>query len=71
MYLTALILGHMSAETTRKFYADPSENRKIKSMKQFEYTDLDTEKPIFTKEQIKFLSKTMNITETELTKKLE
>ena len=37
MYLTAQILGHRSAETTRKFYADPSEERKIQSMKEFTY----------------------------------
>jgi integrase/recombinase XerC len=37
MFLTAQILGHASAETTRKFYADPSEERVNRSMKQFEY----------------------------------
>lgn len=37
MYLTAQVLGHASAETTRKFYADPSEDRVNRSMQQFEY----------------------------------
>jgi len=37
MYLTALILGHSSAETTRKYYADPNEDRVKKSMSGFNY----------------------------------
>lgn len=37
MYLTAQILGHDSAETTRKFYADPSDERVKKSMESFRY----------------------------------
>lgn len=37
MYLTALILGHSSAETTRKYYADPNEERVRKSMAGFNY----------------------------------
>lgn len=39
MYLTALVLGHSSAETTRKFYADPNEERVRKSMASFQYGD--------------------------------
>lgn len=70
MYLTAIILGHKSAETTRKFYADPSENRKIKSMKQFEYNS-DEDKPIFSSEQVNYLSSIMNIDKDELLKKLK
>lgn len=37
MFLTAKILGHSSAETTRKFYADPDEDRIIGSMDVFDY----------------------------------
>lgn len=37
MYLTAEIMGHRSAETTRRFYADPAEERKIRSMRDFDY----------------------------------
>lgn len=37
MYLTAKIMGHSSAETTRKFYADPNDERVINSMKVFDY----------------------------------
>lgn len=37
MYLTALILGHSSAETTRKYYADPNEERVKSSMAIFDY----------------------------------
>lgn len=37
MYLTARILGHSSAETTRRHYADPDETRERKSMEGFEY----------------------------------
>ena len=37
MYLTALILGHSSAETTRKYYADPNEERIKSSMASFDY----------------------------------
>jgi hypothetical protein len=39
MYLTAEILGHSSAETTRKFYANPDEERTAKSMKTFDYRE--------------------------------
>lgn len=37
MYLTAKVMGHSSAETTRKFYADPNDERVINSMKVFNY----------------------------------
>lgn len=37
MYLTAQILGHTSAETTRKFYADPDAERVAESMRGFTY----------------------------------
>ena len=37
MYLTAQIIGHNTAETTRKFYADPANERKRKSMTEFDY----------------------------------
>lgn len=37
MYLTAQVLGHSSAETTRKFYADPDSERVADSMKSFRY----------------------------------
>lgn len=37
MYLTARVLGHSSAETTRKHYADPDESRERKSMTGFKY----------------------------------
>jgi integrase/recombinase XerC len=37
MYLTANQLGHSSAETTRRFYAEPSEKRKRESMANFQY----------------------------------
>lgn len=41
MYLTAQVLGHFSAETTRKNYADPNESRVIQSMKSFGYNKKD------------------------------
>jgi integrase/recombinase XerD len=37
MYLTAKTLGHSSAETTRKHYADPSKERVVKSMEEYDY----------------------------------
>jgi len=37
MYLTAEVLGHDSAETTRKHYANPSKERVTKSMREFDY----------------------------------
>lgn len=37
MYLTAQTLGHASAETTRKFYAEPDQERVVKAMEQFDY----------------------------------
>lgn len=44
MYLTAQIMGHNSAETTRKFYADPDEERVRQSMETFDY-DYDDSPP--------------------------
>lgn len=44
MYLTAQIMGHRSAETTRKFYADPAEERKRQSMQEFDYQPNKNEK---------------------------
>lgn len=41
MYLTAQQLGHCSAETTRKYYAKPAEERKKQSMKNFNYGSED------------------------------
>jgi len=41
MYLTAQVLGHSSAETTRKFYADPDAERVARSMKNFRYSRPD------------------------------
>jgi site-specific recombinase XerD len=45
MYLTAQIMGHKSAETTRKFYADPAEERKRQSMQEFDYQTKEKEEP--------------------------
>lgn len=42
MYLTAKVMGHTSAETTRKFYADPSKEREVRSMSGFGYGKTDT-----------------------------
>lgn len=41
MYLTAQVLGHSSAETTRKFYADPDQARVDWSMQKFDYEKKD------------------------------
>lgn len=43
MYLTAQVLGHSSAETTRKFYADPDSERVAKSMQGFKYEKKEKE----------------------------
>lgn len=43
MYLTAQVLGHSSAETTRKFYADPDSERVAKSMQGFKYEKREKE----------------------------
>lgn len=43
MYLTAQVLGHSSAETTRKFYADPDSERVADSMKSFSYKRVQEE----------------------------
>lgn len=43
MYLTAQVLGHSSAETTRKFYADPDSDRVAKSMQGFKYEKRESE----------------------------
>lgn len=42
MYLTAQQLGHTSAETTRKFYAEPTDERKKSSMTGFDYSKADS-----------------------------
>lgn len=63
MYLTAQIMGHRSAETTRKFYADPAEERKVKSMQEFDYNQSSATPPAsspsisLTKEQLEEISK--------------
>ncbi|WP_153810497.1 hypothetical protein [Brevibacillus laterosporus] len=41
MYLTAQVLGHSSAETTRKFYADPDQACVDRSMQKFDYAIKD------------------------------
>jgi integrase/recombinase XerC len=43
MYLTAQVLGHSSAETTRKFYADPDQARVDWSMQKFDYEKKDVQ----------------------------
>lgn len=63
MYLTAQIMGHRSAETTRKFYADPAEERKAQSMANFDYDEAQTpsDKITLTKEQLVQISKATGI----------
>lgn len=68
MYLTAEILGHSNAETTRKFYADPSEERVIRSMQQYDYVDSKT--AASKSEKIENLAKKLGISVTELLKEL-
>lgn len=70
MYLTANVLGHRSAETTRKYYADISESRKIKTMTKFSYSNED-DTPNFSLEQLEFIAKSMNISKTDLLNKLK
>lgn len=64
MYLTAQILGHTSAETTRKFYADPSEERVIQSMEVFSYempTKPDEKKITLSMNKIKELAEELGL----------
>lgn len=64
MYLTAQIMGHRSAETTRKFYADPAEERKAMSMTNFDYDEVSgvtSDKISLTKEQLAEISKATGI----------
>lgn len=65
MYLTALVLGHSSAETTRKFYADPDEERVKRSMQNFSYGE--TETPDEESERMKRISEKLGISLQELT----
>lgn len=71
MYLTAQILGHRSAETTRKFYADPSEERIIKSMKEFDYssTTPSSQEVSISMEKLRELSEKLGVNLEELIKK--
>jgi site-specific recombinase XerD len=59
MYLTAQIMGHRSAETTRKFYADPNEERKRQSMQEFDFQMKNDDSPSvkITVEKLKELEK--------------
>lgn len=68
MYLTAKVLGHSSAETTRKHYADPSKERVTKSMEEFEYGSPDNNKP--TPSGLKRLADKLGITVEELLKEM-
>ncbi|ADO59808.1 tyrosine-type recombinase/integrase [Paenibacillus polymyxa] len=68
MYLTAQVLGHASAETTRKFYADPSEERVNRSMKQFDYAQ--TETTLDNKGKLTSLANRLGISVEELMKEL-
>ena len=60
MYLTAQVLGHQSAETTRKFYADPNKERVEQSMQNFSYGDA---KP---KDKLEEITLKYGLTEKEL-----
>lgn len=63
MYLTAQIMGHRSAETTRKFYADADEERKNESMQEFDYNkNSDTSANIsISREQLLQISKATGV----------
>ncbi|MFF2532476.1 tyrosine-type recombinase/integrase [Brevibacillus sp. NPDC058079] len=67
MYLTAQVLGHASAETTRKFYADPSEERVNRSMKQFDYQKND---PVENTGKLEKLAEKLGISLEELKREL-
>lgn len=67
MYLTAQVLGHKSAETTRKFYADPSKERVDRSMTTFEYED---EATIERNEKLEQFARKLGITVEELLKEI-
>lgn len=64
MYLTALVLGHSSAETTRKFYADPNEERVKLSMQNFKYGE--AEQPDEESEKMKRIADKLGISLKEL-----
>lgn len=68
MYLTAQTLGHSSAETTRKFYAEPDDERLIRSMEQFDYASQKT--PPFDTEKLSKLAKKLGMDINELLKEL-
>lgn len=64
MYLTAKIMGHKTAETTRKFYADPDEDRVNQSMEVFDYdspTDNVTKNITIDMNKLKEISKLTGI----------
>jgi integrase/recombinase XerD len=67
MYLTAQVLGHASADTTRRFYADPSEERVIRSMKQFDY---QKKSPVEDTGKLANLAKKLGMSVEELLKEL-
>lgn len=69
MYLTAQILGHNSAETTRKFYADPSEDRVARSMQEFDYDQ--TSSQVDFEDKISKLAKKLGISANELLEELK
>jgi len=69
MYLTAQVLGHDSAETTRKFYADPSEERVSRSMETFDYGE--SNKPSLSSSKLEKLAKKLGVSVEELLQELD
>ncbi|MFF0828701.1 tyrosine-type recombinase/integrase [Brevibacillus sp. NPDC003359] len=67
MYLTAQVLGHTSAETTRKFYADPDQARVDWSMQKFDYEKKD----IQSSDKYSKLAAKLGISVEELLKELQ
>ncbi|WCF11581.1 tyrosine-type recombinase/integrase (plasmid) [Paenibacillus thiaminolyticus] len=69
MYLTAEILGHSSAETTRKFYADPSQERVVRSMQEYDYSFSNNQEKT-KQDKIEKLAKKLGMSASDLLKEL-
>ena len=69
MYLTAEIMGHETADTTKKFYANASEKRKDQSMEDFDYgSDSPSSSPTLNMEKIEKLAEKLGVSVEDLMK---
>ena len=69
MFRKAEIMGHGTADTTEKFYANASEKRKDQSMEDFDYgSDSPSSSPTLNMEKIEKLADKLGVSVEDLMK---